>query len=62
MRRGAGYHHRVRTDDDSRSVEQELAAGESEATPVLAIGSVIVIVATLFAIALTLAVAAYVLA
>lgn len=52
----------MRIDDDNRSLEQELAAGESEATPVIAIGSVIAIVATLFAIALALAVVAYVLA
>ena len=52
----------MRTDEDTRSVEQELAAGQSEATPVLALGSVILGIAVLFALALTLAVVAYLLA
>lgn len=51
----------MRTDDDTRGVEQEVAAGQSETTPVFAIGTVIVVVATLFALALALAVLAYVL-
>jgi len=50
------------TDHETRSVEQEVAAGESEATPVVAIGSVVVVIAALFAVALTLALLAYVLA
>lgn len=52
----------MRTDDDTRSVEQEVAAGQSETTPVFAIGSVIAVLAALFAVALALAVVAYVLA
>ena len=49
-------------DDETRSVEQEVASGESEATPVVAIGSVAIAIAALVAVALTLAVLAYVLA
>jgi hypothetical protein len=52
----------MRTDDDTRSVEQEVAAGQSETTPVFAIGSVIGVIGVLFAIALGLAVLAYFLA
>lgn len=52
----------MRTDDDTRDVEQELAAGQSETTPVVAIGSVVAVIAALFAVALALAVLAYVLA
>ncbi|HUG65081.1 MAG TPA: hypothetical protein VMK83_07680 [Gaiellaceae bacterium] len=56
----SGYLLSVRTnDDDTRSVEQEVAAGQSETTPVFAIGSVVVVIAALFAVALTLAVLAY---
>lgn len=51
----------MRTDDDTRSVEQEVAAGQSETTPVFAIGTVLAVGATLFALALALAVLAYVL-
>lgn len=49
-------------DDPTRDVEQELASGQSEATPFLAISSVTLVVAALFAVALALAVVAYVLA
>jgi hypothetical protein len=52
----------MRTDDDTRSVEQEVAAGQSETTPVAVISSVIGIVAVLFVIALGLAALAYFLA
>ena len=52
----------MHTDDDTRTLEQEVAAGENEATPFIALGSVIVVIATLFAVALALAVVAYVLA
>ena len=52
----------MRTDDDTRSVEQEVAAGQSETTPVAVIMSVIAVVAGLFVVALVLAVVAYVLA
>lgn len=51
----------MRTDDDTRTVEQEVAAGQSETTPVVAIGSVVVVLAALFVVALALAVLAYVL-
>ena len=52
----------MRTDDDTRSVEQEVAAGQSETTPVAVISSVVAVVAILVVVALTLAVIAYVLA
>ena len=52
----------MRTDDDTRSVEQEVAAGQSETTPVAVITSVIAVLAGLFLVALALAVVAYVLA
>jgi len=52
----------MRTDDDTRSVEQKVAAGQSETTPVAVISSVIGIVAVLFVIALGLAALAYFLA
>jgi len=52
----------VRTDDDTRDVEQEVAAGQSETTPFLAIGTVVIAIAALFAVALVLAVLAYLLA
>jgi hypothetical protein len=50
------------TDDDTRSLEQEVAAGQSETTPVALITTVIGVVAILVAVALALAVVAYVLA
>jgi hypothetical protein len=50
------------TEDDTRSLEQEVAAGQSETTPVAVITSVIGVVAILFVVALLLAVLAYVLA
>ncbi|HET9436567.1 MAG TPA: hypothetical protein VFO64_00080 [Gaiellaceae bacterium] len=52
----------MRTDDDTRDVEQELAAGQSETTPALALSSVILTVAALVAVALTLVALAYFLA
>lgn len=48
--------------DASRDVEQELASGESEATPFLALSSVIVVVAILVVVAVALAALAYLLA
>jgi hypothetical protein len=48
--------------DDSRDLEQELASGQNEATPLIALSSVIVVIACLVAVALALAVAAYLLA
>jgi hypothetical protein len=48
--------------DESRDVGQELAAGQSEATPFLALSSVIVVIACLVAIAVGLAALAYFLA
>lgn len=52
----------MRTDHDTRSVEQEVAAGQSETTPVAVITSVVGIVAILFVLALGLAALAYFLA
>jgi hypothetical protein len=52
----------MRTDDDTRNLEQEVASGQSETTPVAVIGSVVGVVAALFAVALVLAVVAYMLA
>jgi capsular polysaccharide biosynthesis protein len=52
----------MRTDDDTRTLEQEVAAGQSETTPVAVITSVIGVIAGLVAVALVLAVVAYVLA
>ena len=49
-------------EDDSRDVERELASGQSEATPFLALGSVILVIGGLVAVALTLAAIAYLLA
>ena len=51
----------MRSDDDTRTLEQEIAAGESEKTPFVAIGTVAAAIAVLFALALGLAVLAYVL-
>ncbi len=50
------------SNDDSRSVEQEVAEGRNEATPFIALGSVIVVIAVLFLIVLAIVVAAYQLA
>jgi hypothetical protein len=52
----------MRTDDDTRSVEQEVAAGQSETTPVAVITSVVGVVVVLFLLALGLAALAYFLA
>ena len=52
----------MRTDDETRSVEQEVAAGQSESTPATLITSVVGIVAVLFLLALGLAALAYYLA
>jgi hypothetical protein len=48
--------------DESRNVEQELASGQSEATPFLALSSVIVVIGCLVAVAVALAAVAYFLA
>ena len=45
-----------------RDLEQEVAAGKDERTPVALLGSVIGVVAVLFVVALLLAVLAYALA
>jgi len=50
------------SDDASRNVEQELAAGQSEATPFIALSSVVVLIAALVAVALALTALAYFLA
>jgi hypothetical protein len=49
----------MRTDDDTRSVEQEVAAGQSETTPLAVITSVVGVVVVLFLFALGLAALAY---
>jgi hypothetical protein len=49
-------------DDGSRNVEQKLASGRSEETPFIALGSVIVVIAALVAVAVALAALAYFLA
>jgi hypothetical protein len=46
-------------DADARTVEQEVAAGQSETTPVVATTSVITVSAIVFVVALALAVIAY---
>lgn len=48
--------------DETRDVEQELAAGQSETTPVIALGYVISAVGALVLVALAIVVLAYVLA
>jgi hypothetical protein len=52
----------MHTDDDTRSMEQEVAAGQSETTPVAVITSVVGVVAILVVVALALAALAYFLA
>ena len=52
----------VHADDNTRDLEQEVAAGQSETTPVALISTVIAVIAVLFVIALALAVLAYALA
>jgi CHASE3 domain sensor protein len=47
------------TEDDTRSVDQQVAAGQSERTPVTLITSVVGVVAVLFLLALGLAALAY---
>jgi len=50
------------TSGDKRTVEQELADGRSETTPVVALSTVIAVVAVLVVVALALAALAYALA
>jgi hypothetical protein len=52
----------MQTDDDTRSVEQEVAAGQSETTPVAVITSVVGVVVVLVVVAVGLAALAYFLA
>ena len=52
----------MRTDDETRTLEQEVAAGQSEMTPVALISSVIGVIAILFVVALLLVVVAYLVA
>ena len=52
----------MHADDRPRDLEQEVAAGQSETTPVALIATVIAVIGALFVIALALAVLAYVLA
>jgi hypothetical protein len=61
-RRPNGYIRHMRTDDDTRSLEQEVAAGQSETTPVAVITSVVGVIACLVIVAVALAVLAYFLA
>jgi multisubunit Na+/H+ antiporter MnhC subunit len=49
----------MQTDHDTRNLEQEVAAGQSETTPVALISTVVVVIAAVFAVALTLAALAY---
>ena len=49
-------------DHDSRNLEQELASGQSEATPFIALSSVVLVIAALVAVAVALAALAYFLA
>jgi hypothetical protein len=49
----------MRTDDDSRSLGQEVAAGQSEMTPLAVITSVVGVVVVLSLLALGLAALAY---
>ena len=51
----------MHTGDERRSLQQEVAAGQSATTPVIALDAVIVVIGALGAFALTLAVIAYVL-
>lgn len=62
MRSGGVLASWMHTDDDTRDLEQEVAAGQSETTPVAVITSVVGVIAVVFAIAVTLAIVAYVLA
>ena len=57
-----GYRAGMRTDDDTRCLEQEVAAGQSETTPVVVISSVVGVIVVLFLLALGLAALAYFLA
>ena len=57
-----GYVAGMRTDDDTRTVEQEVADGQSETTPFAVITSVVGVVVVLFLLALGLAALAYFLA
>ena len=52
----------MHADDNTRDLEQEVAAGQSDATPVALISTVVVAIVVALAIALGLAVLAYMLA
>lgn len=52
----------MRTDDDTRSLEQEIAAGQSETTPFVTLGTVFVVLAVLVCAVVALAALAYALA
>ena len=47
---------------DARNTEQELASGQSEATPFIALSSVVVVMAAVVAVVVALAALAYFLA
>lgn len=48
--------------DDERTLEQEVASGETEATPFVALSAVIAVVAALVVVSLVVVVLAYALA
>jgi hypothetical protein len=48
--------------EDGRTLEQEVATGESEATPFIALSAVVAVVAALVVVALLVVVLAYALA
>jgi len=58
----SGYALRVASEHETRDTEQQLAAGQSETTPLIALSTVIVVIGGLVAVALALAAIAYLLA
>jgi hypothetical protein len=50
------------SDHETRDTEQQLAAGQSDTTPLIALSTVIVVIGALVAVALALAALAYLLA
>jgi hypothetical protein len=61
-RAAGGINPSMHADDNTRDLEQEVAAGQSETTPVALISTVIAGIGVLFVIALGLAALAYALA
>jgi hypothetical protein len=60
--RAGGYPTGMERKDDGRTLEQEVATGESEATPFIALSAVVAVVAALVVVALLVVVLAYALA